>query len=101
MTANGPSTSLTASSITGPTSYASILYAEPREFTAIPGISILGVSSGTPVGDGTLDYTYTIGPIYDFTWKTTNGVGVTLSPTVDGIYSLTDGAGEYLLTTTT
>jgi len=96
VTANGPSTSLTASSIQSPTSYDSILYAEPREFTSIPGIAILGVSSDTPVGDGTLDYTYSVGPTYDFTWTTTNGVGVTLSPTVDGIYNLTDGAGAYL-----
>lgn len=96
VTANGPSTSLTASSIQGPTSFNNILYAEPREFASIPGISIIGVSSDTPVGDGTLDYTYSVGPIYDFTWTTTNGVGATLSPTVDGIYNLTDGAGAYL-----
>lgn len=96
VTANGPSTSLTAGSIEGPTSYDSILYATPREFAAIPGIAIIGVSSDTPVGDWVLDYTYSIGPVYDFTWTTSNGVGATLSPTVDGIYNLTDGAGAYL-----
>jgi hypothetical protein len=98
VTANGPLTTLTASSIESPTEFAGVLYANPREFVTIPGIQIIGVSPDTQLGDGTIEYTYTAGPNYTFTWESAagGGPGLPVPVAADGVYDLQDSTGAYI-----
>lgn len=98
ITANGVGVALTASSIQGPASFFSILYSNPRTFSSISGVEIIGVSSGTPAGVGSLWYTFT-GAAYQFKWSAPGSGGVygaVVTPTADGIYNLVDALGEYI-----
>ncbi|RLI84823.1 MAG: hypothetical protein DRP01_07550, partial [Archaeoglobales archaeon] len=94
VTANGPASSLTASSIQSPTEYNNILYSTPRALLTILGVDVVSFTPDTPVGDGTLSYTYVGAGNYDFTWTTSNGVGAATNVTSDGTYDVLDGAGE-------
>jgi len=97
VTANGPASSLTASSIEGPATFSNILYANPRIPVTIPGVTISGVSPGMSTGLGTLDYTWAVGPVYGLQWISfAGGAGAVVNPTVDGAIDVLDGAGEFL-----
>jgi len=96
VTANGPASDLTASSIQHPLEFNNILYATPRALTTILGVDVLAVSPDTPVGDGTLEYDYTAPSTYDFTWTTSNGAGATQTISADATIDVPDGAGEYI-----
>jgi|GEM_PF-7090694 len=95
VTANGVGVAITSASIQSPTSFQNILYANPRTFTNLPGVEIIGVSPKSPVGNGTLTYNFVLGT-YSLQWTTSNGAGAVVNPTADGIYNITDGAGEYI-----
>lgn len=96
--ANGAGMSITTSDITLPTEYNNLMYAVPSDLHTITGVTITGVSSGTEMGTGTVDYTYVAGPTYSLTWTSpTGGIGAVVNPTVDGSYTLSDGAGEYIV----
>lgn len=97
--ANGAGIPIIASDITSPTVYNNLMYATPFDLATITGVTITGVSSGTTMGSGTLDYTYAVGPVYTLEWTSPagGGAGAAVNPTVDGSYTLYDAGGtEYI-----
>lgn len=104
ITANGAGVSLTDSSIQSPTEYNNILYATPLVPTTITGVTILGVSSGTATGDGTLEY-YIDGMSNKYVrWNSSSSTWAAVAPpgtgweyfTSDEIRSIPDPSGEYV-----
>jgi hypothetical protein len=97
ITANGASVALTSSSIQSPVDYNNILYASPSELVSITGVTVTSVSPSTGSGLGSLDYTYSVGPTYDFEWTSASGgAGTTITVTADGYWDFPDGLGEYI-----
>ena len=97
VTANGVGIDLTSSNISGPLDFNNILYTIPRSCSVITGVEIRKASASTPLGAGTLTYIYTAPSTYTLMWTTSNGAGVPVPVTVDGTYTLLDGAGEYVI----
>jgi hypothetical protein len=104
ITANGAGVALTTSSIQSPTEYDNILYATPLVPTTITGVTILGVSSGTATGDGTLEYYNDgVGNLY-LRWSSSASIWAAVAPpgtgweafTSDEIRSIPDPSGEYV-----
>jgi hypothetical protein len=97
VTANGSLVSLTAASIAMPVVFGNFRYTVPAAGTIIKGVEFRSVSSDTPLGNGTLTYTYTASPLtYAFKWA---AYGHTAQPTavsvlIDGIVELTDAQGS-------